>query len=146
MVHLYIIATNFPIFFEYLPLYSIKLYINIILPMSLALSVYVLFISRMESVNGIQFLNTIFLRYYLDCLLFVGRLLWCLKQVNIHHYNHINLILTIEVLNLIWLPMLYTPCDSSCMSTQFFALNLGGWRGVLSNKFIIFWYYIIILL
>ena len=38
--------------------YSIKLYIGITTSMSLALSICVLFISLMQSVNGAQFLNT----------------------------------------------------------------------------------------
>ena len=33
--------------------------------------------------------------------------------------------------------------DSSFISTQFLALNLGGWFVVLSSKFIVFWYSII---
>ena len=41
--------------------YSIKLYIDIITSVSLALSACVLFISLMQSVNGAQFLNMTFL-------------------------------------------------------------------------------------
>ena len=44
--------------------------------------------------------------------------------------------LNIEVLNLIW-HVSYTPCESSFISTQFLVLNLDGWFGVLSNKFIV---------
>ena len=36
--------------------------------------------------------------------------------------------------------MLYVPRASAVIATQFFVLNLVGWFGVLSNKFIIFWY------
>ena len=39
---------------------------------------------------------------------------------------------------------LWVPRDSSFISTQFLVLNLNGSFGVLSNKFIIFWYPIII--
>ena len=45
---------------EYLSLYSIKLYIGITKSMSLALSISVLFISLMQSVNGAQHLIIIF--------------------------------------------------------------------------------------
>ena len=38
-------------------LYSIKLYIGITTSIALALSIYVLFISLMQSVNGAQLLN-----------------------------------------------------------------------------------------
>ena len=44
--------------FEQLSLYYIKLYIGITTSMSLTLSICVLFISLMHSVNGVQFLNT----------------------------------------------------------------------------------------
>ena len=54
--------------------------------------------------------------------------------------------LNIEVLNLIWLLVLYVPRDLSFISTQFFVLNLVGWVGALSKKFIIFWYSSMILL
>ena len=42
-------------------LYSIKLYIGITISTSLALSICVLFISLMQSVNGAQLLNITFL-------------------------------------------------------------------------------------
>ena len=42
--------------------------------------------------------------------------------------------------------MLYVLRASSFISTQFFVLNLVGWFDLLCNKFIIFWYFIIILL
>ena len=45
---------------EYLSLYSIKLYIGITKSMSLALSISVLFVSLMQSVNGAQHLIIIF--------------------------------------------------------------------------------------
>ena len=41
--------------------------------------------------------------------------------------------------------MLYVPRASAIIATQIFVLNLIGWVGVLSNKFIIFWYPMIIL-
>ena len=47
-----------PNVFEQLSLYSTKLYVGITTWMSLALSVCVLFISLMQSVNGAQFLHT----------------------------------------------------------------------------------------
>ena len=45
--------------------YSIKLYIAIITSRCLALSICILFISLMQSVNGTQFLNTTSLHHYL---------------------------------------------------------------------------------
>ena len=65
-----------------------------------------------------------------------------------HRYNHINLTFKaqkLEVLNLIWLSLLYVPRDSSFISTQFFVLNLDGWFGLLSNKFTLFFLYILLL-
>ena len=41
---------------------------------------------------------------------------------------------------------LYIPLVLSFISTQFSALNLDGWFGILSKKFITFWYSIIMLL
>ena len=52
----------------------------------------------------------------------------------------------IEVLDLTWLLVLYVPCESSLTSTQFSVLIWDDWFGVLSNKFIIVWYSIVMLL
>ena len=41
---------------------------------------------------------------------------------------------------------MFVPHDPSFISTQFFVLNLVGWFGLFSNKFIIFLYSIIIML
>ena len=46
------------LFLNYLSLYSIKLYVGISTSVSLALSIFALFISLIQSVNGAQFLNT----------------------------------------------------------------------------------------
>ena len=46
--------------FKQLLQYSIKLCIGVTISVSLALSTCVLFISLMQSVNGVQFLNTTF--------------------------------------------------------------------------------------
>ena len=40
--------------------------------------------------------------------------------------------------------MLYVPFESSLFSIHFFVLNVDVWFDVLSNTFIIFWYYIIL--
>ena len=65
-------------------------------------------------------------------------------QVNIKSSHKIDF--NIEVLNLSWLSLLYIPHRSSFISNKYFVLNLVGLFGVLSNKCIIFWYFIIILL
>ena len=75
--------------------YSIKLYIGITTSMYFALSIWVLFISPMQS---------------------------------------------------LWLLVFYIPRQSSFISTQVFFRKWVGWFRVLSKKFIIFWYSIIILL
>ena len=66
-----------------------KLYISITTSISLALSICVLFISLMQSVNGAQFLNissfSLLPRPAADAVPLEG----C-----IHHYNHTNLTLT----------------------------------------------------
>ena len=105
---------------------------------SLALSIFVLFISLMQSVNRAEFLIIIFF------LLFE----YCFFDWDCSHYKYIyaslqshNPDFNIEVLNLIWLLVLYVPCVPSFISTQFFVLNLVSWFGVLSNKFIIFWFF-----
>ena len=54
--------------------------------------------------------------------------------------------LNIEVLNLICLYSFNVPRGSSLISTKHFLLNLDGWFGASSNKFIIFWYSVIILI
>ena len=51
-----------------------------------------------------------------------------------------------EVLKLIWLLALHVPRESSFISVQFFVLILSSWFGGLFNKWLIFWYSIIILL
>ena len=48
--------------------------------------------------------------------------------------------LSIEVLNLIGLPVLCTPYDPSFFSIQLLVLNLDGWFGVLSKTLTVFWY------
>ena len=45
-------------FWEYLSQYPIKLYIRITISISLALSIFVLFNSVLQLINGAQFLNT----------------------------------------------------------------------------------------
>ena len=91
----------------------------------------------MQSVNGAQFLNTI-------CILLLSLpaangvyVIYPLTSMYESLQSH-KLDFYIEVLYLGWLLALYVP-------TQFFVLNLSGWFGVLSNKFIIFWYSFIIL-
>ena len=60
-------------------------------------------------------------------------------------YSH-KLGFSIVVLNLMPLLVLYTPVDWPFISNQFFVLNLDSWSGVLSSKYNIFWYSIIVLL
>ena len=54
-----------------------------------------------------------------------------------------KLYFSMEFLNDIWLLVLHIPRELSFISTQFFVLD---WFGVMSNKFIVFWFSIIILL
>ena len=54
-----------------------------------------------------------------------------------HYYNH-KLGFSFEFLNLIWPEILYVPRESSVISTYVYVLNLDGWFGVLSHKFITF--------
>ena len=49
-----------------------------------------------------------------------------------------------EFLKLIWLLVLHVPPKSSFISNKFFALNLDGWFGVLSDNFFLIFHYIII--
>ena len=51
--------------------------------------------------------------------------------IYIHHYNHINLTLTLNFFCSSWFIIYFDPI---------FVLNLVGWFGVLSERFIIFWY------
>ena len=85
-------------------LYSIKLYIGIITSICLALSVCVLFISLMQSVNGTQFLNTTSLHHYLVLLVLVLVKIDVVPLTSIHALlkSH-KLDLNIEVLNSVWL-------------------------------------------
>ena len=98
----------------------------------------------MQSVNRAQFLNITFLFLLLGAAVYVvfGTVIVPLTSMYAWLKSR-KLDLNIAVLNLIWLAVLYTPCDSSFISTQFLVLNLDG---LFSNKFIIFWYSIIILL
>ena len=64
---------------------------------------------------------------------------WKVATVQVNDYTRV-------CLNLIWILMLYVPHELWLISAQFFVLNLDSWFDVLSNKFIIFWYSIIILL
>ena len=94
--------------------------------MSLVLSVCVLFILLMQSVNGVQFLNTTSLSLlFAPALAAAVFLTDIVLLVCIHHYNHINLVFNL-VLNLIWLLVIYVPRESSFIFTQFFYLNLDG--------------------
>ena len=71
-------------------LYSIKLYIGITTSISLALSIYVLFISLVKSVIGAQFLNTTFL------LALSAGAGGATRATVMQHCNHINLTLTLK--------------------------------------------------
>ena len=128
--------------------YSIKFYINIKTLMSLAWSVCVLFMCLLQSVSREQFLNTTSL-----LLLFgftVGGntgVIVIVPLTSIYaSLQWYKLYFSIEVLNLVWLLVLYVLHVSSFTSTQFFVLHLVGWFLELSKKFIIFWYSVIILL
>ena len=78
---------------------------------------------------------------------------WCLLQLinaiskrgTIFKY-YFRFDFSIEVLGLVWLLVSCIPRVSSFISIQFFVLNLDFRFGVLSNRFIIFWYSIFILL
>ena len=113
--------------------------------MYLALSICVLFVYLIQSVNGAQFLNTTSLS-----LLFGSTTGGGTGAIVIVPFPYISLKsnkfdLHMKVLNLLWLLVLYVAHASLFIVAQLFVLNLVGWFGVLSNKFIIFWYSIIIL-
>ena len=57
LVHLYNIAINVLTFLNNYSLYSIKIYINITTCKSFELSIWILFISLMQSENGAEFLS-----------------------------------------------------------------------------------------
>ena len=114
--------------------------------MCLALSICVLFNLLIQSVNGTQFLSINFLlalfglspaRTAID----IAPLTITYASLESHKTD-----LKIKVLSLIGLLVLYVPRESSFISTQLFVLNLVGWFGVLSKKFIIFRYSSFILL
>ena len=104
-----------------------------------AFSTCVLFTSVMDLVNNEQFLN-------IACLLFLSAAIAAVSaphpttvivhfQVYMHHYNHINFVIFV--------------IRATCIIIYFnavFVLNLVDRFGVLPNKFMIFWYSIIILL
>ena len=100
----------------------------------------------MQLGDGAKFLNIIFLS-----TLFGAAAVYCatvmvpLTTIYASLWLH-KLDINVEVLNLIWLFLLYVPCHSKLISTQFFVLSLGGWFGALSNKFFYFWYSIVILI
>ena len=112
------------------------------------LSIWLLFISLMQPVNGAQFLNiaTLFFsskRFAASSAPAPSIVTVSLWSTYASLYSH-KLHFYIEVLNLIWLIVLHVLRAPSFISTQLFVLNLVGWFGVLSKKFIIFWYSIII--
>ena len=104
-------------------------------------------VSLMQVINGVQFLNITFLfLLFGDAAVPVfATVLVPLTCMYASLQSH-NFDLIIEVLlNLIWLLTLYVSRYSSFISTQFFVLNFDFWFVISSNKFIIFWYSIIIL-
>ena len=82
----------------------------------------------MQLVNGAQFLNITFLLVLFAPASAAAVLLtvtFSLKSISASLLSR-KLDFKIVVLNLIWLFLFYVPCASSCISTQFFALNLDG--------------------
>ena len=105
--------------------------------MYLALFTWVLFISLMQSVNEAQFLSNTFLSALFGAaaaVFVLGTIIVPLKFMHTSLELH-KLDSKIEVLNLIWLLVLYVSRESSFISTQFVILNLDGWSGVLPNRF-----------
>ena len=107
----------------------------------------------MQSMNGMQYSNFQIFKYIFTSsnrfaassapapVIFVVPLTSMLASLQLHKRDLNN-----EVLKLIWQLMLYVSLEWSFISTQFFVLNRFGWFGVLPNRFIIFWYSIIMLL
>ena len=62
--------------------------------MSLALSICVLIILLMQSVNGVQFLNTTCMSLFLPPV--ANATIVIVLLTSIHHYKHINLTLTLK--------------------------------------------------
>ena len=104
------------------------LYIGITISISLALSIWVLFILLMQSVDGAQFLNITFLLVLFASASAAAVLLtdtFPLASIYASLQSH-KLDLSIDALKLICLLTEYVPLDSSFISTQFFVLNLDG--------------------
>ena len=104
----------------------------------------IIYLRIVYSVSAESKWHTIF-----KCYLFTG-IIWCCSCYFCNCYFllvsiYALLDLSIEVLIPIWLSSLHIPRDSSFILEQSLVLILGGWFGVLSIKFIIFWYSIIIL-
>ena len=90
-----------------------------------ALSICVLFISFMQSVNGAHFLNTISILLFPPPAAYAAIVTVLPTSVYASLQSH-QVDFNIEVLNLTWLLVLYVPRASSFISTQFFVLNLVG--------------------
>ena len=78
--------------FQQLLLYSIKVYINIIISIPLALTISTLFISLLQSVNSAQFLNITFLLALFASASAAAVLLAVIVLLTsmYHHYNQTN--------------------------------------------------------
>ena len=81
-----------PDVFELLSLYCIKLYIGIPISISLALSISVLFISLLQLIKGVHFLNItpLFLSTCLAAASSPAPVIFIVPLTSMHHYNHIN--------------------------------------------------------
>ena len=106
-----------------------------------------LFILLMQLANEAQILNITFLLtplYVWPWAAVSSAVIVPLTSIYASLYSH-KLDLGIEFLNLIWLSLLNVPRDLLFILIKFSVLNLDGWFGVVSEKSIIFWYFIIIL-
>ena len=129
-------------------MYSIRLYIDITTSRSFALSVWILFLLLMQSVNGAQFLNVICLflaSAFFDAVLHLLQwLLWFPSRVCTHHCHHKELTYTSSF----WAWFDHFGCILHYLynhspQPSFFVLNFDGWLIVLSSKSMIFWYSIL---
>ena len=105
----------------------IKLYTGITISWSFTLSIRLLLILLVQSVNGVQFFNITFL-FVLFTSAVVVKVLTTVIVPSTSMYASLQsqkLELNIAVSNLIWLLVFWVPHDSF-ISNQFFVLNLDG--------------------
>ena len=133
-------------------MYLIKLYMSLTTSVYFKLAIWVIFISPIQSVNGLQFLILLLSFFHLIASLHHHS---CASNCYSFTYKYIRIAISlkfglyIEILKLIWLLVSYVSRESSFILTYHFVVNLVGWFSVFSNKFIylfVFWSSIINLL